>query len=548
MKALVINPEPGFCYYSFPQARRMMGKRSLGIPLGLITAAALLPRDWTCRLVDAANEPATENDWDWAELVLLSGNFLHASHQRHLIQEAKRRKKTVVVGGPYATAVPEQALEAGADMVAVGEAEGIVPELLDAIRGGERGRILRSPHRPAMTLSPIPRFDLLDLRRYVYVQIQTSRGCPHDCEFCDIVARYGHAPRYKTPAQILGELETLYRLGWRGHVFVSDDNFIGRKSDALAILQAIREWQKERGEPFTFNTQATIDLGRDNELIDALTRANFGDIFIGVESLDIEALKEARKLQNVATPAAEAVDHMIRNGLSVLLSFIVGFDGEKKGAGERISRFVDERAVPIAMVNTLWAIPNTRLWDRLAKEGRLLDQGLDSYDFIGGQMNFAPSRPAEEVWEEFVDVWDRLFEPSRFLDRAYRCYLKMRPTRRALARAAGMAPAGATGNREEGDPAPRGLRMIGRLGESVRAFGWLAWRMGHRYGCWRQFWRQLAGILLRNPSRVRQYLAACGHGPDLFAIREILLKQKMERESFTSSSLENRRSAPFPPE
>jgi radical SAM superfamily enzyme YgiQ (UPF0313 family) len=517
MKALLISPEPGFCYYSFPEARRITGKTSLGIPLGLITAAALLPQEWQMRLVDAGNDPVREKDWAWSDIVLLSGNFLHAHSLHNLIRESKRRQKSVVVGGPYATCKPREVLDAGADFVVVGEGENTIPLFLDALRAGEKGGLFTNPERPDMARSPIPRFDLLDLDRYLYVQIQTSRGCPFDCEFCDIVARYGHKPRYKTPSQVISELDVVHQLGWRGHVFVADDNFIGSKPQAQAILQDVFAWQKVWGEPFNFSTQASVNLGQDKEMIDLMTRANFGEIFIGVESLDADALKVANKIHNVTNPMGESVDNMLKKGLSVLLSFIIGFDGEKRGAGDRICKFVEDQSVPIAMLNTLWAIPYTRLWERLEREKRLLEGDLDSYDLLGWRLNFIPSRPASEVFEEFVDVWDRLFEPTRFLERAYRGYLKMRSKRQTLREEKGGTSVGVSS---------QGRRSLRRSFADARAFIRLTRLLGIRYRCRGQFWRQLIGMLWQNPTRLGQYVSACAHGPDLFEIRARLLRQK----------------------
>ncbi|MBI4864075.1 MAG: B12-binding domain-containing radical SAM protein [Candidatus Riflebacteria bacterium] len=517
MRALLINPAPAHCYYSFPEARRIAGKKCLGIPLGLITVASLLPPDWQFRLVEAGVRPPTDDDWAWADIILFSGNSLHRQSLLDLIRESRRRGKRVVAGGPYVTYAPEEVLAAGADLVARGEGEATVPLLLEALETGRRQAVLASPEKPAMSSSPVPRFDLLDLELYVYVQVQASRGCPHDCEYCDIVARYGRAPRYKSPSQVTAELDALYRLGWRGHVFVADDNFIGDRASARSILCRLYEWQREHHEPFSFNTQATVALGRDREMIDLFTRANFGDIFVGIETLDQDALKLAGKSHTVTSSCGDWLDTMVKNGLSALLSFIIGFDGEKKGAGERICQFVEERAVPVVMINTLWAIPDTRLWNRLRLEGRLHDRVPEGNELVGGRCNFVPSRPEPEILDEFVRTWDRLYEPTTFVQRAYRYYLAMRPTRAATARRTGQPDD--TVIRTEGRSLKGAIHDLRKL---MRLLG----TMGVREGCRLSFWKSLFGLLRKNPSRVVQFLNACGHGPDLFRIREMLLLMK----------------------
>jgi radical SAM superfamily enzyme YgiQ (UPF0313 family) len=498
----------------------------------LITAAALFPQEWQFRLLEAAVRQPAEDDWNWADIILFSGNFLHRQSLLNLVREAKRRGKQVVAGGPYVTFSPDEVLDAGADFVVVGEGENTVPSLLDALRTGREQRIFVNSEKPDMSLSPVPRYDLLDLNHYVYVQLQTSRGCPHDCEYCDIVARYGRLPRYKSPSQVRAELDALYRAGWRGHVFVADDNFIGNKASARSILDEVYQWQKEHREPFSFNTQATATLGRDREMIDMLTRANFGDIFVGIETLDEDALKLAGKSHNVASSVGEWLDNMVKNGLSALLSFIIGFDGEKKGAGERICQFVEERAVPVVMINTLWAIPNTRLWERLQLEGRLLDRIPDGDDMVGGKCNFVPARPEPEILDEFVRAWEYLYQPSRFVARACRYYLTMRPTRAAAAKKTG---------RQEHFLIQSDRKSFRDAIFDVQKLMRLVRILGVREECRLEFWKSLIRILRKNPSRAVQFLNALGHGPDLFRIREMLLDHfpasARESETRTQSAI-----------
>jgi radical SAM superfamily enzyme YgiQ (UPF0313 family) len=516
MRALLVNPQEGACVFGFQEARRLLGKKASGPPLGLITAAALLPAQWSLRLVDLAIRDLTENDWQWADIVMLSGNYLHRPSVLNLIQQCRDRRKPVVVGGPYASSLPEEIMDAGANFVVVGEGENTIPMLIEALSAGKTSGRFKNEHRPDLTTSPIPRFDLLDKDEYQHGQIQTSRGCPFNCEFCDIITLYGRAPRFKTPEQVIAELDALYRLGWKGPVFVADDNFIGNKKHAQETLGQMITWQRQRSEPFGFFTQASVNLGQDRELIDLMTAANFGNIFIGVESPDEGVLTLANKKQNVRNPLAESLDTINRNGLPVMASFVLGFDGEKPGVGERICALVEETAIPVAIIGTLWALPNTAMWHRMKQEGRLFEHVSTPMDFMGGTFNFVTSRPTREIINEYVGVWDHLYEPSRFLARAYRYYLSMRPTRKAMEQES-------TSPDPTPTDAPKVPQPFRETVATVRAFCILAWRLGVRSSCRMQFWRQLIGMLKKNPSRIRQYIVACAYGPDMFHVRDTLM-------------------------
>ena len=278
----------------------------------------------------------------------------------------------------------------------------------------------------------MPRFDLLNLDDYILVGVQTSRGCPFNCEFCDIVNLYGRKPRYKNPDQVLAELETLFNLGWRREVFFCDDNFIGNQTHARAILKKLIPWMEGHGEPFSFWTQVSANLGHNPAMVDLLTEANFGNVFIGVESPDEAVLVGNRKYQNVKDPLGQSLNNISANGLGVVPSFIMGFDQETKGAGDRICAFVEQNNLPLVMLNLLQALPNTALWDRLQEENRLTGAGVTA-DMVDTTFNFLPTRPAAEIVAEYIRAVDYLYEPSKYLARTYRYFLAMRPTRSAAA-------------------------------------------------------------------------------------------------------------------
>ncbi len=273
----MIFPRMPLSFFSYSKVVHRMGCKALFPSLSLITVAALLPREWQLRLVDVNVEPVTDQMWAWAEMVMISGMMIQGPNMLALIREAKARGKTVVVGGTYPSSMPEEVLQAGPDFLIRGEGENTLPLFLAALAQGRQGGVIECDAKPDLATSPIPRFDLLNLKDYANLAIQTSRGCPHNCEFCDVVQLYGRRPRYKEPRQVIAELETIYRLGWRGPIFVSDDNFIGNKTHARAILRELIPWSKSRGEPFGFTTQTTVSLGQDVALMDLMTQANFGD-------------------------------------------------------------------------------------------------------------------------------------------------------------------------------------------------------------------------------------------------------------------------------
>ena len=431
MRVLLINPKFPYSFWSFDRVCQMVGCKTLFPPLGLITVAALLPATWEFRLLDLNAESVAEADWEWADLVMLTGMLIQRENLLDLIREAKQRHKKIVVGGCYPSAQPEEVLAAGANVVVQGEVEGIIPQLLAALEKGETGIILKLADWPALTQSPCPRFDLLKLDYYDNMSVQTSRGCPYDCEFCDVVKFYGPKPRFKAPEQVLAELLLLSELGWRKSVFICDDNFIGRRTHALAILDRLIPWMKQHGEPFGFWTQTSVNLGKDPEIIDLMTEANFGDVFVGVETTEAAVLESSSKYHNKVDFMAQWVHTIQANGLGLMASFIIGLDHEPPGIGEQIGRFVEENDIPLVMLNVLQAPPGTRLWDRLEKAGRLR-QHVRPGKFPDQELNFIPTRPEAEILTEWRQAIDYIYEPSRYMARAFRFILKIRPTRRAL--------------------------------------------------------------------------------------------------------------------
>ncbi|NJK28446.1 MAG: B12-binding domain-containing radical SAM protein, partial [Coleofasciculaceae cyanobacterium SM2_3_26] len=395
MRVLLLYPQFPKSFWSFEQALALVDRKALLPPLGSITVAAILPQEWEYKLVDRNVRNVREEEWDWAELVILSAMIVQKEDFAAQIREAKRRGKLVAVGGPYATSLPQESLAAGADFLVLDEGEITLPLFVEALQRGETSGIIRTTEKPDVTSTPIPRYDLLELDAYDNMSVQFSRGCPFQCEFCDIIVLYGRKPRTKAPEQFLKELDYLYELGWRRSIFLVDDNFIGNKRNVKLLLRSLKDWMEMRGYPFYLNTEASVDLAQDEELMSLMVAANFNAVFLGIETPDEASLTVTKKFQNTRDSLATSVERIVRSGLRVTAGFIIGFDGEQAGAGDRIVRFVTQTAIPLAMFGMLQALPNTALWHRLEKEGRIRSDRSN-----GNQttlMNFVPTRPVEDI-------------------------------------------------------------------------------------------------------------------------------------------------------
>lgn len=503
MNTLLVYPVFPKSFWSFERTIQLIGRKAFLPPLGLITVAALLPQDWNMKLVDRNVRDITEAEWDWADLVILSGMIVQKADLLAQIGEAKRRKKLVAAGGPYPTALSHECQEAGIDFLILDEGEITLPLFVEAIERGETSGIFRSGgEKPDVTTTPVPRFDLLNLSDYAVMSVQFSRGCPFQCEFCDIIVLYGRKPRTKAPQQLLAELQCLYDLGWRETVFVVDDNFIGNKRNVKLFLQELQPWMEEHGYPFTFNTEASVDLAQDQELMDMMVACNFGSVFLGIETPDEDSLQVTKKFQNTRSPLSESVDKITRSGLRIMAGFIIGFDGEAPGAGQRIVQFVQEHGIPVALYSMLQALPDTALAHRLAKEGRLLKADADIHQTT--LINFIPTRPVEEVVREYIDTFWQLYDPVKFLERTHLCY-------RILA----------TVNFPKKKRTPKPIRWNTAL-KSILTILWMQGVV--RETRWK-FWPYLLDIARCNPGGLMSYLNVCAYIEHFAEYRHIVRDQ-----------------------
>jgi radical SAM superfamily enzyme YgiQ (UPF0313 family) len=514
MRVLLVYPLFPKTFWSYEKILELVNRKVLLPPLGLVTVAAILPQEWEFKLVDRNVRSVTEAEWAWADLVILSAMIVQKEDLIDQIKAAKRHGKLVAVGGPYPTSVPDEAMAAGADFMILDEGEITLPMFVEAVQNGARSGMFRADgEKPDVTTTPVPRFDLLELDAYDSMSIQFSRGCPFQCEFCDIIVLYGRKPRTKEPAQLLKELDYLYELGWRRSVFMVDDNFIGNKRNVKLLLKELKVWQEAHQYPFTLNTEASIDLAQDQELMDLMVDCNFNAVFLGIETPDEDSLSMTKKFQNTRGSLAESAEAIAKTGLRVMAGFIIGFDGEKKGAGDRIVRFVEQTTIPTTTFAMLQALPNTALWHRLEKEGRLRE-GKNANLNQTTLMNFVPTRPLEDIAREYVDAFSRIYEPKTYLDRVYRHFRML------------------------GAPRHKAPFKFPSLVD-LRALAIVCWRQGFvRETRW-MFWHHLFSILRHNPAVFDHYLAVCAHNEHFMQYRQIV-RQQIETQlgEFLSQNIE----------
>jgi radical SAM superfamily enzyme YgiQ (UPF0313 family) len=453
-------------------------------PLGLITVAALLPQSWEVRLVNRNTETLTEADLEWADLAMTGGMLFQQPDTLSIIEMCRARGKPVVVGGPDVTSTPD--IYRGANFRVLGEAEEIMEDFVAAWRSGAEKGVFQAPMgQTDVTRSPTPRFDLLKLEHYLHVGIQFSRGCPFNCEFCDIIELYGRVPRTKTNEQILAELDALYALGYRGHIDFVDDNLIGNKKALKKFLPDLQRWQNEKSFPFEFSTEASINLSDDFELLRALAAANFFAIFVGIESPDTDTLISMRKKQNTRRSLQKSIYKIYDAGIFVFAGFIVGFDSEKDNTAEGMIECIEDTAIPVCTVGLLYALPATQLGRRLLREGRLFP-GYDapSPHDAGDQctigLNFETKRPRRDVLADYRMVLGAVYDPAAYFGRVRRVGRMLR-----------------CGKPKFKPSLPQGLRDLCLLGR-------LVWRLPNAGpGTASQFWKSVFECAIQNPQALR---------------------------------------------
>lgn len=483
MRVLLVHPEFPDTFWSFKYALPFVRKTAALPPLGLLTVASLLPEEWDVRLVDTNVRALEDEDLAWADYLFIGGMAVQRASARAIIDRAVQRGVPVVAGGPLFTSGHDVEDFPAVDHFVLDEAEASLPPFLRDLERGCPERVYRAPAYPDVTKTPAPRWDLLDLDAYHSMSVQFSRGCPYDCEFCNVTALFGRAPRVKTAAQVVRELDELYEMGWRGQVFFADDNLIGhRKCVRTELLPALVEWRRSR-RGVTFYTQASINLADDPELVDLMVEAGFDTVFVGIETPDEAGLAEANKKHNVGRDLIGDVKLLQRAGLQVQGGFIVGFDSDEPSIFQRQIDFIQQSGIVTAMVGLLQAPAGTRLFERLKGEGRLL--GRISGDNTDGTTNILPTMDAELLKEGYRRILRHIYSPKPFYRRVRTFLSEYRlPEVRAP-----LTP------------------------ERVRAFFRSVYHLGIRGPERRHYWTLLLITLLRRPRLVplAVTLAICGH-------------------------------------
>ena len=492
MKVLLVNPEFPDTYWSFQHALPFEGKRSAFPPLGLLTVSALLPRSWERRLVDLNVRRLKESDIKWADAVFATAMLVQKDSLRRVVERCKAQGKLVVVGGPYVSTATEDL--PAADHFFLGEAETTLPQFVRDLERGEARRSYKAAERPPLALTPVPDFHLAELKHYSAMSVQYSRGCPFQCEFCDIIEIYGRVPRTKSNQQIVTELDALLKAGWRGPVFIVDDNFIGNKRNVRQMLPDLVAWSERHRFPFSFMTEASVNLAEDDALLDSMRCAGFRRVFLGIETPIEESLRETQKGQNLHRSLLDSVKKIHDHGMEIMAGFIVGFDNDPDDVFERQIDFIRASKIPLAMVNLLSALPDTQLWRRLQREGRLLSEASGNNSDCS--LNFVPRMNSARLVEGYKQVVRTIYNPAEFYSRALDSLKEVK----------------------QNDAGPRGRT----LRQDIATLSRVIVKLGLRDSARLEFWRYIRRVLLGHRKKFGRAVAFAAMGYHLRKLTEEL--------------------------
>ena len=410
-KALLVYPEHPPTYWGANYALEMVGIKSAFPPLGLLTIAAMFPPEYDLRVVDMNVAPLEDSDLEWADMAFTSTMIVQRVSLKTVIERCNRAGVPVIAGGPHPTTFHDEI--PGVDHFVLDEAEEIFPGFLRDLEDGTAKTMYREPRKPDVTQTPVPRFDLIDLDNYYSMGLQFSRGCPFDCEFCDITKLYGRVPRTKSPAQMVTEFDSLRKLGWKGPLFLVDDNFIGNKREAMNLLPVIAEWQKAHGYPFSLSTEASVNLAHLDELMDAMVEAGFDTVFLGIETPNPKALIKTKKPQNTSRKEEDFLFHAVRKiqrkGMQVQGGFILGLDSDDEGVFDAQIEFIQQAGIPVAPIYLLTALRGTDMYERLRAEDRLLDKAIGTNAMT---LNFKSELDPRTLLDGYRRVTATLYDPT----------------------------------------------------------------------------------------------------------------------------------------
>ena len=429
-RVLMIYPKIPITYWSLEYSLSFINKKGLMPPLGLLTIASMMPENFDIKLIDMNINPLYNKDIDDADLVFISSMIVQKKSFNHVVKICRDFNTPVIAGGPYPTS-SYQDIE-GVDYFVLNEAEVTLPKFISDYEQGNAHHIYWDEYKPDITETPAPKYDLIDLNDYSCIALQYSRGCPFNCEFCDIIEMFGRKPRTKDADQFIHEIESVFNIGYQGPIFIVDDNFIGNKNKAKELLKKIIIWQKTHTFPFSFFTEASINLAEDDELLVLMKDAGFNMVFIGIETPDINSLILTDKKQNIRSDIQESVKKIQTYGIEVLGGFIIGFDTDPENIFDLQIKFIQQAGIPMAMMGLLDALPNTQLYRRLQKENRLITNstGNNTHDL---HLNFIPKMDLERVEEGYKRVISEIYTPKNYFSRCI-TLLKRIPQQKFISR------------------------------------------------------------------------------------------------------------------
>jgi len=481
-RCLLIHPKfSPLSFWNFVDVCKIVGAKYQAAPLGLMTVAALLPQDWEIKLIDTNVEPLLDEHFEWADLVFTGGmlpqqigilDIINLSHQKH---------KPVVVGGPDPTSQPH--LYRSADFLVLGEGEITIPMLLNDLAKGCKSGEYISPDFADMTEAVVPRFDLIKFDNYIHLNIQSTRGCPFNCEYCDIIELYGRKPRTKNPEQIIKELQALYDLNYRGHIDIVDDNFIGNKKNVKETLRAMKGWSKKNNYPFYYGIETSINLADDEELLQMMRDVDFRLVFIGIETPEDEVLEKANKKINMNRSVVEATKKISSYGMVVNAGFIIGFDNENGQSSKRMIGCIQDSGICTAMLGLMYALPNTMLTKRLQREGRLFEEfsiftdNKTQIDQASSGLNFITARPRIDILRDFVDVLSYIYKPEHYYERIIRTCLNLKVTNKYK-------------------------HNFKKTFKNLRSFSRIVRQVGFNGVTGKLFWKMFFTVLFKNPKAI----------------------------------------------
>jgi radical SAM superfamily enzyme YgiQ (UPF0313 family) len=417
INVLMIYPKLPVTFWNTSYAFKFSTQKTIQPPLGLLTIAAMMPENYHIKLIDLNVGPLDIDDIKNSDLVFISAMVLHRESFDQLVKLCNLLKVPVVAGGPYPSVFYKEIK--GVDHFVLNEAEITLPEFLRDYENGLPNKIYKTDVMADITMSPVPRFDLINVENYYLMPLQFTRGCPHNCEFCDIIEMFGRKPRTKTTEQFIRELDAVYQTGFKGELFIVDDNFVGNKNKTKELLRAIIAWQKEHDMPFELETQSGMELSKDDELLDLMAAANFCRVMIGFETPEISTLQFIGKKQNISSDPVESVKKIMRRGIMALGTFIVGFDTDDKKTFDRQIDFIQSSFIPVAGYGILKAVPGTRLYQRLEREKRI----IDSENLTGSNedlsINFVPKMNRDELFEGYKKIVNTIYSPANYFERCF---------------------------------------------------------------------------------------------------------------------------------